>query len=146
MIIDTSAIVAILRDEVEAPAFLRAIREARPRRLSAASYVEIGIVIDRSPDPVVRAAVDDLLRRLNIRIEPVTPEQARIARSAYASFGRTSGHPARLNFGDCFAYALAKDVGESLLFKGDDFARTDIPLVGSRAEQRRLSELLAAYG
>ena len=95
---------------------------------------------------MVRAAVDSLLERLGVVIEPVTEDQARTAREAYRSFGRHSGHPARLNFGDCLVYALAKKVGEPLLFTGEDFARTDIPFVGSRAERRRLSETVAAYG
>lgn len=145
MIIDTSAIVSILNAEPDAAALLWAIRGARPRRLSAASYLEIAIVVDRSPDPVVRAGVDALLARLNIVIEPVTPAQARLARDAHRSFGRQSGHPARLNFGDCLVYALAKETGEPLLFKGLDFSRTDIPFVGPRDERRRLSELLAPY-
>ena len=146
MIIDTSALVSILNGESDALVLLRAIRQARPRRVSAASYLEVSIVVDRSPDPVVRAAIDDLLARLSIVIEPVTADHARIAREAYRSFGRGSGHPARLNFGDCLAYALAKATGEPLLYKGEDFAQTDIPYVGSRVERRRLSELRATYG
>lgn len=146
MIIDTSAIIAILTAEPDAARFLQAIREGRPRRISAAGYLEVGVVIDRSPDPVVRAGVDDLLGRLNIAIEPITASQARIARQAYRDFGKGSGHSAGLNFGDCFAYALARELNEPLLFKGDDFGRTDIQFIGSRAERRRLSELLAGYG
>jgi ribonuclease VapC len=103
------------------------------------------VVIDRSPDPVVRAGVDDLLGRLDIAIEPVTASQARIARQAYRDFGKGSGHPAGLNFGDCFAYALARELNEPLLFKGDDFGKTDIRFIGTRAERHRLSELIAAY-
>ena len=87
---------------------------------------EIGIVVDAVRDPVASARVDELIRQAQILIEPVTETQARIAREAYRSFGKGSGHPARLNFGDCFAYALAKELGEPLLFKGDDFSKTDI--------------------
>lgn len=146
MIIDTSAIVAILTAEPDAVVFLQVIRDSMPRRISAASYLEVGVVIDRSPDPVVRAGIDDLLGRLDIAIEPVTASQARIARQAYRDFGKGSGHAAGLNFGDCFAYALARELNEPLLFKGDDFGRTDIRFIGTRAERRRLSELIAAYG
>ena len=126
MIIDTSALVAILRDEPESLACARAIEAATSRRVSAANFVEAAIVIDGSRDPVASRRFDDLVRQADLIIEPVTEAQARIARDAYRDFGKGSGHPAKLNFGDCFAYALAKVMGESLLFKGDDFAHTDI--------------------
>jgi ribonuclease VapC len=126
VIIDSSALIAILRDEAEAPAFARAIAAAAHRHISAANFVEAAIVIDGSRDPVASRRFDDLLREAQIVVEPVTEIQARIAREAYRDFGRGSGHPARLNFGDCFAYALAKTTGEPLLFKGDDFPHTDI--------------------
>ena len=83
-------------------------------------------MIDESRDPVARRRFDDLLREAGISVEPVTEEQARLAREAYRDFGRGSGHPAKLNFGDCFAYALAKAMDEPLLFKGEDFSRTDV--------------------
>jgi ribonuclease VapC len=121
MIVDTSALIAILRDEPEARAFAIAIADADHRRISAANYLEAAIVIDGSHDPIASRRFDDLLREAAIAIEPVTAEQAKVAREAYRDFGRGSGHAARLNFGDCFAYALAKTTGESLLFKGDDF-------------------------
>jgi len=126
MIVDTSAMVAILRDEPEALACARAIEGARVRRISAANFVEAAIVIDGSRDPIASRRFDDLINEAQLVIEPVTEAQARIARDAYRDFGRGSGHPARLNFGDCFAYALAKVTGEPLLYKGDDFSRTDI--------------------
>ncbi len=126
MIIDASALIAILRDEPEAAACARAIEAAAHRRISAANFVEAAIVIDGSRDPVASRRFDDLVKEARLVIEPVTEAQARIARDAYRDFGRGSGHPARLNFGDCFAYALARDTGEPLLFKGDDFSRTDI--------------------
>jgi ribonuclease VapC len=126
VIVDTSALIAILRDEPEAPACARAIEAASRRRVSAANFVEAAIVIDGSRDPVASRRFDDLLREAQAEIEPVTEAQARIAREAYRDFGKGSGHPARLNFGDCFAYALARTTGEPLLFKGDDFAHTDV--------------------
>ncbi len=126
MIVDSSAIVAILRHERESEAFRRLISEAAAARLSAASYLEIGIVVDKGRDPELMRSLDDLVTRAGIAIEPVTERQARIAREAYRDYGKGSGHPAGLNFGDCFAYALARDRNEPLLFKGDDFATTDV--------------------
>jgi ribonuclease VapC len=127
MIVDASALIAILRDEPEARDFAIAIADADHRRVSAANYLETAIVIDASRDPIASRRFDDLLREAEIVIEPVTAEQARVARDAYRDFGRGSGHPARLNFGDCFAYALAKTTGEPLLFKGVDFVHAGIP-------------------
>lgn len=126
MIVDASALIAVLRDEPEAPAFAQAIAAARSRRLSAVSYVETAAVIDGSGDPVASRRLDELLRAAEMSIEAVTAEQAQVARAAYRDFGKGSGHPARLNLGDCFAYALAKVTGEPLLFKGDDFQHTDL--------------------
>jgi ribonuclease VapC len=126
MIIDTSAIIAILRDEPEAASYARAIADATERRVSAVNFVESAVVIDASRDPIATRRFDDLITEANIFIEPVTGIQAQIARGAYRDFGKGSGHPAKLNFGDCFAYALAKAFGEPLLFKGGDFAHTDI--------------------
>jgi ribonuclease VapC len=126
MIIDASAIIAILRDEPEALSFARSIDSTKIRRISAANFVEAAIVIDGSRDPIASRRFDDLIREAEILIEPVTKAQAQIAREAYRDFGKGSGHPAKLNFGDCFAYALAKETGEPLLFKGDDFKHTDV--------------------
>jgi ribonuclease VapC len=126
MIVDTSALIAILRDEPEARACASAIESSAIRRVSAANFVETALIIDASRDPVASRRFDDLIREAQIIVEPVTEAQARIAREAYRDFGKGSGHPAKLNFGDCFAYALAKVTAEPLLFKGDDFARTDI--------------------
>lgn len=126
MIVDSSAMIAILRDESEALACAQAIAEATVRRISAVNFVETAAVIDGSRDPVASRRLNDLLREARFVIEPVSEAQAHIARDAYRDFGRGSGHPARLNFGDCFAYALAKAISEPLLFKGDDFSRTDI--------------------
>jgi ribonuclease VapC len=126
VIVDTSAIIAILRAEPEAQACADAIESASVRRLSAVSYVEAGAVIDRADDPIASRRVDELLATAGMGIEPVTANQARIAREAYRDFGKGSGHAAGLNFGDCFSYALAKAMREPLLFKGDDFQHTDI--------------------
>src|SRR5947209_954052 len=126
MIIDTSALVAILRNEPEAKDCAVAIERNRIRRVSAANFVETALVIDGSRDPIASRRFDDLVKEAQIAIEPVTEVQARIACEAYRDFGKGSGHPAKLNFGDCFAYALAKTTGEPLLFKGDDLAHTDI--------------------
>ena len=126
MIIDASAIIAILRDEPEARSCAKAIASASSCGISAVSYVEAAIVIDGSRDPVASRRFDDLLREAQLVIEPATEAQARIAREAYRDFGKGSGHPAGLNLGDCFAYALAKVTGEPILFKGDDFTHTDL--------------------
>ena len=126
MIIDASALIAILRDEPEAAGCAVAIEAASIRRISAANFLEAAIVIDASRDPIASRRFDDLLREAQIVVEPVTEAQARIAREAYRDYGRGSSHPARLNFGDCFAYGLARETGEPLLFKGDDFTQTDI--------------------
>ncbi|MGA7885377.1 MAG: type II toxin-antitoxin system VapC family toxin [Acidobacteriaceae bacterium] len=126
MILDSSALIAILRNEPEAPEFAQAIEAAGECHVSAVNYVEAAVVIDGSRDPVASRRFDDLLRVAAVAIDPVTEEQARVAREAYRDYGKGSGHPAQLNFGDCFAYALARCAGQPLLFKGSDFSRTDI--------------------
>ena len=126
MIIDTSALIAILRAEPDAGEMARAIEKAHSRRISAANWLETAVVIDASRDPVASRRFDELVQTAELHVEPVTGDQARIARDAYRDFGKGSGHKAGLNFRDCFAYALAKSTGEELLFKGDDFGYTDI--------------------
>lgn len=126
MIADSSALLGILRDEPEAVAFAEAIRDAGICRVSAASMLEAAIVIDASKDPISSRRFDDFLEAAGIVVETVTEEQVRVGRAAYRDFGKGSGHPAQLNYGDCFAYALAKTTGEPLLFKGNDFIHTDI--------------------
>ena len=126
MIVDSSALVAILLQEPDAAAFSDALAVVGFKGLSAASYLETSIVIDDRGDPVATRQVDNLITRSGIQIEPVTAEQAKIARQAYRDYGKGSGHPARLNFGDCFSYALASVTGQPLLYKGDDFGHTDI--------------------
>lgn len=129
MIVDTSAVIVILRNEPQARAFATAIAGAERRSMSAANYLEAAVVIDGSRNPIASRRFDDLLREAEIVIEPVTEQQAKVAREAYRDFGRGSGHPAKLNIGDCFAYALAKTSGEPLLFQGDDFIHTGISRV-----------------
>jgi ribonuclease VapC len=126
MIVDTSALVAILRHEPECMVFAKALDEANSLYMSAGAYLELSIVIDSRRDPVLSREIDEVIGRFKIQIEPVTVEQARIARHAYCDYGRGSGHPANLNFGDCFTYALARDKREPLLYKGDDFVHTDL--------------------
>ena len=127
MIVDTSALVALLRGEEDAPRFARALAaRGLPKRISAANFLETAIVIDGSRDAIASRRLDEVVAKANLTIEAVTSEQAHVARAAYRDFGKGSGHPAQLNFGDCFAYALAKATGEPLLFKGEDFGFTDI--------------------
>jgi ribonuclease VapC len=126
VIVDTSAIIAILRAEDDASDMAHAIERARDRRISAANYLEAAVVIDGSRDPVASRRFDELVVAADLVVEPVTGEQAHIAREAYRDFGKGSGHKAGLNFGDCFAYALAKATGEPLLYKGNDFVHTDV--------------------
>jgi ribonuclease VapC len=125
VIVDTSAMIAILRNEPEAAAIGEALERPQVRRMSAVSYVEAAVVVDSNRNPVLSRRFDDLLRDVQISVEPVTLHQAHIAREAYRDFGK-GRHRAGLNLGDCFAYALAKEKGETLLFKGDDFCHTDI--------------------
>jgi len=128
MVIDTSALIAILTNEPESPAIARAI-ERDPRRLvSAASLLEASIVLVARHGEAATVFLDDLLHEADAEIVPVTEDHARRARSAYLRFGK-GRHPAGLNFGDCLVYALAEASGEPLLFKGADFAQTDLALV-----------------
>jgi len=126
MVIDTSALVALLLDEPERAAFAAAI-EADPKRLvSAVTLVEAGIVLEARLGQPGADALDLLLQRADIQIVAVDREQAEIARRAWRTFGK-GNDPAGLNLGDCFAYALAVAAAEPLLFKGEDFRRTDVP-------------------
>jgi ribonuclease VapC len=125
MIVDSSSIIAILRNEPDAGAMAEALQEASVRRISAVTYVEAAVVADNDRHPVLSRRLDELVRDAQMRIEPVTAGQAAIARQAYRDFGK-GRHKAGLNLGDCFAYALAKEMDEALLFKGDDFCHTDV--------------------
>lgn len=126
MIVDTSAVIAIARDEPERDRFIEALEAAWPAQMSTATWLESAIVGDRRADPILARRFDDLIDSFGVRLVEVTPEQVQVARQAYRDFGRGSGHPARLNFGDCFSYALAHVTREPLLFKGDDFIHTDV--------------------
>ena len=126
MIVDSSAIVAILEGETEEPRCTDALIDASVRRISAANLLETYMRIDRSRLPQPRELVDEFIDRFTLTVEPVTRAQITVARQAFYRYGKGSGHGARLNYGDCFAYALAKQTGEPLLFVGNDFGQTDI--------------------
>lgn len=126
MIVDTSALVAILKNEPEAQVFSETMEGAKVVRISAANYLEAFIIVDRYRNPKLKARLEEILENPGMLIEPVTEEQAKIARQAYRDYGKGSGHPANLNFGDCFSYALARAKREPILFKGDDFIHTDL--------------------
>jgi len=125
MILDTSALVAILFGESEADRYIQLIQSADRCLISAGSFLELSIVLERQTGPDVTRQCDMFFRRAGIIVEPFTVEQAHIARQAFHDFGK-GRHAAGLNFGDCFAYALTKITGEPLLFKGDDFKKTDV--------------------
>lgn len=125
MVIDTSAVLAILQDEPERRAFNEAIEASDSRSLSVASLVETSIVIDARYGAEGVRHVDRFLDRADVAVLAVDLEQGKLARQAFSRFGK-GRHAAALNFGDCFAYALAQVLGEPLLYKGDDFSRTDI--------------------
>jgi len=126
MILDSSAIVAILKREPDWRKYAEELDAADTISISAGTYLETSVVIGRLNDPVMNRQIDELIVEFDISIEPFTAEQAQIARQAYKDYGNGSGHPANLNFGDCFSYALARVKREPLLFRGDDFIHTDI--------------------
>lgn len=125
MIVDTSALIAILREEPGAKSYAEALVNSGPAKLPAATYVELVNVLDRRVGVEAVEAADELIQRAGIEIVAFDPEQAKWARHARLTYG-TGRSAARLNFGDCFVYALAKATGEPLLFKGNDFSHTDI--------------------
>lgn len=125
MIVDASAVLAILLGEPERGPFRFAIARARQPEISPVNYLEVCLRIDRGVAPVASETLEPLMNTLGLRIATVGAEQARLARGAFQRFGR-GNHPAKLNLGDCFAYALAKAQGRPLLFKGDDFRLTDV--------------------
>lgn len=129
MVLDSSAILAILFDEPERQAFSAAIERDPKRLMSAANLLESAVLVEaRRGEPAGRE-LDLLLQRADVQVVPLNAAQVQLARSGWRRFGK-GRHPAALNFGDCFAYALAKASGEPLLFKGEDFSRTDISTVG----------------
>ena len=125
MIVDSSAVLAILFDEPDSRRFASAIMEETPCRMSTATALESAIVLENRGGISAGSELDKLLRRASIELMPVNSEQFEVARAAWRLYGK-GNHPASLNFGDCFSYALAKTAGEPLLFKGNDFSRTDI--------------------
>lgn len=125
MIVDSSALVAIINAEPEAFLFLSLLNRSDDVKLSAVTAFEFGMVVDRYRRPSASAAADRLLVQIEAEIISVDAGTARQARAAYVRFGK-GFHPAQLNFGDCFAYSLAKESGEPLLFKGNDFTQTDV--------------------
>jgi ribonuclease VapC len=131
MVIDSSAIVAILHREPERQAFLTAILNGSPRLVSAVTKLEIGMVAVGHRGPGAAGVVDALLRDLGIQVVPFDDQQADLAREAFPRYGK-GRHRARLNFGDCAAYALAIAEAEALLFKGTDFGATDVEVVKHR--------------
>ena len=126
MVIDTSALIAILQQESEAERFARAIALAEPRLISTANLLEAGMLVRSRFGPEGERDLDFLLLKLKIEAVPVSPRQVEMARKAFPLYGK-GFHPASLNFGDCFAYGLAKETGQALLFKGNDFSQTDLP-------------------
>jgi ribonuclease VapC len=130
MVLDTSALLAVLLNESEAPAFRLAIEADPVRLLSAANLVETSIVIEARVGEAGGRELDLLLHKAAIEVVAVGAEQADLARHAYRQFGK-GRHAAGLNCGDCFAYALAQTTGEPLLFKGDDFSKTDVTTVSA---------------
>ena len=134
MIVDTSAVLAVLFREPDAQQFEEAIAAVSTRRMSVANLLEASIVTERRGGAVARDDLDRLLNRFGIEPEPVTIEQLEAARRAWRRFGK-GNHPAGLNFGDCFAYALAEATGEPLLFKGADFALTDVAAAVEPAQE-----------
>lgn len=125
MIVDTSALLSVMLYETDRTVYRDAILAAVRPVISAANWLEGAMVLERRGDATACARYEPVCEALGLTIEPVTQGQATLARDAYRTFGK-GRHPAGLNFGDCFAYALAKERDEPLLFKGDDFARTDV--------------------
>jgi ribonuclease VapC len=125
VIVDTSALIAVLRGEDDADRYIQALAATTDVRMSAAAWLEAAVVVDANRDPVLSGRFDDLLTAAGVTVEPVTADHARLARQAYRDFGK-GHHPAGLNFCDCFSYALARATGQPLLYKGEDFALTDV--------------------
>ena len=128
MILDTSALLAVLFDEPDADRYERAIASATTCRMSVANYLEAIMVVESRMGVDGGRQLDDLVETAGIELEPVTVEQSKAVRRAWRRFGK-GNHPAGLNFGDCFAYALSEITGEPLLYKGDDFVLTDVATI-----------------
>lgn len=134
VVVDSSALIAILRDEAGANRPRTILVGAGLRKISAGTVLEVCIVVDANRDPVLSGRLDDLVILADIELVPVSAEHVWIARQAYRNFGKGSGHAAGLDFGDCFAYALARQEREPLLFVGDDFTHTDIAAARCRTK------------
>ncbi len=126
MIVDSSAVVSVVLDEPNGEVLALTVSQAQRPRMSAANWLEAAMVIDSRGGSLLARRFDEVIEGLGLEVVPVTLEQAQLARRAHQEYGR-GNHPAKLNYGDCFAYALAKVTGEPLLFKGNDFSQTDIP-------------------
>lgn len=126
MIIDTSAVMAVFKHESRAHEVIEVVAEADVVRISAPTLVELTAVLSGQNDVSAHHRADSTLAKWNVETVPFDAEQAALAQAAYRTYGRGAGHPAKLNLGDCYSYALAKAKGEPLLFVGDDFAHTDI--------------------
>lgn len=126
VIIDSSALLALIRKEPESANCFNALLLSPINRISAGTLLEASLVVDGMRNAQATRELEEVVSGFDLSVEPVTLQQVSIAREAYRRFGKGSGHPARLNFGDCFAYALAKDFDEPLLFIGNDFVHTDV--------------------
>ena len=125
MVVDTSAVIAILTGEAGSDRYVRALDDAESLQISAASVLEVGIVVESRYGETARRIFDQWMETADIEVVVVTREQVQAARDGFRRFGK-GRHPASLNFGDCFSYGLAKLLGETLLFRGRDFSRTDL--------------------
>ena len=134
MIVDTSALMAILRNEAEAAVMIQSLSTADRASISGGTWIELGAIISGA-EPSMAQELKVLMTTFDIIVEPVSVEQARIGHDAYRAFGK-GNHPARLNLGDCFSYALARETGEPLLFKGNDFNQTDLILAAQSVYPR----------
>jgi len=126
MVIDTSAVIAILLNETEAPRLIDAIDADPVRLIGGPTLVEAGAVIVARKGSAGAVALDALMQRLDISVEPFAPSAAEFARSAYSRYGKGVGHPGILNYGDCLSYGIAQALSQPLLFTGKDFAATDV--------------------
>lgn len=129
MIVDSSALIAVFFKEIGYETFARVIATTKNLRISAATFLETSILIDKYRKPELSMQLGSLIEEVGIIVEPVAFEQARVAREAYSYYGKGSGHAANLNYGDCFCYALARVKREPLLYKGKDFNHTDLQSV-----------------
>ncbi len=126
MIVDASAVIAVVNGEDDAEEYAEILLTASSLNISAATLLEANMVMRRSENPVMHRLVDDLIESLGVAIVPFDGDQARMAIHAFDRYGKGSGHKAKLNFGDCMVFALAKSLDEPLLFKGSDFSKTDL--------------------